>query len=73
MVDSVLHYILGWEACEFLWCTMRLCCKHHFIYQKLTGSHIRAFLFFIVMLKHVWSICSFYCQNLVKMSVQKFS
>ena len=40
MDGSVLHYILGWEACEFHCCTMRLYWKHHFIYQKLTGSHI---------------------------------
>ena len=25
----------------------------HFIYQKLTDSHIRALVFFIVMLKHL--------------------
>ena len=30
---------------------MRLYCKHHFIYQKLTGSHIRTFVFFIVILE----------------------
>ena len=38
---------------------MRLYCKHHFFYQKLTGSNIRAFVFFIVV-KHFWSIC--YCK-----------
>ena len=49
MVGSVLHYILDLEHVS---CTMRLYCKHTFIYQKLTGSQIRAFVFFIVMLEH---------------------
>ena len=51
MVGSVLHYILGCIECELHICTMRLYCKHNYIYRKLTGSHIRAFVFFIVMLK----------------------
>ena len=29
MAGSVLHYILGWEACEFYYCTMRLYWRHH--------------------------------------------
>ena len=47
MAGSVLHYILDWEACEFHCCTMRLYLKHHFIYQKLIGSHIaHIFIFY---------------------------
>ena len=46
-------------------CTMRLYYKHHFIYQNLTGSHVRAFVIFIVVLKHVCSICSCNFQNKV--------
>ena len=44
---------IGLEACELHFCTMRLYCKHTFIYKKLTGSQIREFMFFIVMLEHV--------------------
>ena len=68
MVGSVLHYILGCEACELHFCTMRLYCKHHFFNQNLTGSHIKAFAFFIVMLKHVLE----FCQKMVKMPFRKF-
>ena len=35
-------------TCEFHCCAMRLYWKHHYIYQKLTGSHITY-------------ICIFYC------------
>ena len=52
MVNSVLHCILGFEARDWHFCTMRLHCKHDFINQKLIGFHIRAFVFFIAMLKH---------------------
>ena len=52
MVGSILHHILGREACELQFCTIRLYYKPNFIYLKLTVSHIRAFVFFIVMLKH---------------------
>ena len=52
MVGSVLQHILGCEACELQLCTIRLYYKPHFISLKLTVSHIRAFVFFIVMLKH---------------------
>ena len=55
MAGSDLHYILGWEACDFHCCTMRLYWKHHFIYQKLTGPHITYICIFIVMLKHYLS------------------
>ena len=48
MVSSVLHYILGCEACELHFCTMRPYCKHDFIHQTLTGSHIRAFVFLLL-------------------------
>ena len=41
---------------------MRLYCKHTFIYRKLIGSQIRAFVFFIVMLEHILE-CSCDCQN----------
>ena len=73
VVGSVLHYILGCIACELHIFTMGLYCKHNFIYRKLTGSHIRAFVFFIVMLKHFWSMCSFNCQNMVKQALSKVS
>ena len=53
MLGSVLHYTLGCEACELPFCTMKLYCKHHFIYQLLAGFHIRSLvLFVLVMLKH---------------------
>ena len=48
----VLNHILGCEACELQFCTIRLYYKPHFIYLKLTVSHIRAFVFFVVMLKY---------------------
>ena len=48
-----LHYILGCEACQLHFCTLRLYFKHHFIYiYIITGPHIRVFVFYIVMLKH---------------------
>ena len=56
MAGSVLHYILGWKECEFHCCTMRLYWEHHFIYQKLTGSHIT-------------HICIFYCYAEAFMSI----
>ena len=37
-LSFALH--IGLEACELHFCTMRLYCKHTFIYQKLTGSQI---------------------------------
>ena len=49
-LSFALH--IGLEACELHFCTMRLHCKHTFIYRKLIGSQIRAFVFFIVMLEH---------------------
>ena len=52
MVGSVLHHILGCEACELHICTIWLYYKPHFIYPKLTVSHKGASVFFIVMLKH---------------------
>ena len=52
MLGLVLHHILGCESCELHFCTMRLYYKHYFIYLKLTGSHIRAFVCFIVMLNY---------------------
>ena len=52
MVGSVLHNILGCEACELHICTIWLYYKPHFIYLKLTVSHKGASVFFIVMLKH---------------------
>ena len=73
MVGSVLHHILGCEACELQFCTIRLYYKPHFIYLKLTVSHIRAFVFFIVMLEHFWSICSCNYQNKVKKALSKVS
>ena len=42
----VLH--IGIEACELHFYTMRLYCKHTFIYKKLTGSQIRAFVFLLL-------------------------
>ena len=59
MVGSVLHYTLGCEVCELHFCTMQLSYKHHFIYQKLIGSHIRGFVFFIVKLKHFWALSKY--------------
>ena len=49
-LSFALH--IGVEACELHFCTMRLYCKHIFNYRKLTGSKIRASVFFIVMLEH---------------------
>ena len=73
MVGLVLHYILGCETCELHFYTMRLYYKlYYFINQKLTGSHNRAFAYFIVMLKHFWSICSCNYQKMVKRSFGKF-
>ena len=48
---------IGLEACELPFCTMRLNCKHTFIDMKLTGSQIRAFVFFIVILEHFSGVC----------------
>ena len=73
MIGLVLHYILSYKACEMHFCTMRLYCKHHFFYLKLTGSNIRAFVFFIVMLKHFWSICYCNFQNLPKKALSQVS
>ena len=42
----------GW-AVKQVSCLSALYFEHHFIYQKLTGFNSRAFVFFIVMLKHV--------------------
>ena len=73
MVGSVLHCILNlFEACELHFCTIRLYCKHTFIYWKLTGSQIRAFVVFIVMLEHFFfSMCSCVCQNMVKKALSQ--
>ena len=49
--------ILGCGACELHFCTVRLYFEHHFIYKKLTGSHIEAWVSFIVMLKHFLGLC----------------
>ena len=73
MAGSVLPYILGWEACEFHCCTMRLYWNHHFIYLKLTGSHITYICIFIVMLKYCLSISSYNCQNMAKKAFLQFS
>ena len=43
-----------------------LYCKHPFIYHKLTGFHIRAFVFLVLCFSIVLSICSCNCQNMVK-------
>ena len=51
-ITSLSPLILGCEACEFHFCTVRLYFEHHFDYQKFTGSHIKARISFIVMLKH---------------------
>ena len=48
---------IGLEACELHFCTMRLYCKRTFIYRKLIGSQIRAFVFFIVMLEYFFGVC----------------
>ena len=45
MVGSVLHHILGCEACELYICTIWLYYKPHFIYPKLTVSHKGASVF----------------------------
>ena len=49
-VDGWLCFALhiGLEACELHFCTMRLYCKHIFVYWKLTGSQIRAFVFLLL-------------------------
>ena len=75
MVDgfSVLHHILGCEARELQFCTIRLYSQPHFIYLKLTVSHIRENVFFIVMLKHFLSICSCNYQNMVKKAFSQVS
>ena len=52
MVGSVLHHILGCEACELHFCTNWLYYKPHFIYPKLTVSHKGASVFFIVSANH---------------------
>ena len=48
--DGWLSFALqiGLEACELHFFTMRLYCKHTFIYWKLTGSQIRAFVFLLL-------------------------
>ena len=56
MVSSVLHCILDCELCELHFCTMRLYCKHDFILQKLTSSDIRAFAFFIAIMKPCFGV-----------------
>ena len=66
MIGSVLHYIMGCEACQLRFCTIRLYFKHYFIYRHPTDSHTSAFVFFIVVLMHFWSIHSCNCQNMVK-------
>ena len=56
MVDSVLHHILECEANELQFCTIRLYYLYHFFLSKTHFSHISAFAFFIVMLKHFFGV-----------------
>ena len=67
MVGSVLHYILDLKHVS---CTSALC-KHTFIYRKLIGSQIRAFVFFIVMLEHFRGMWFCDCQNMVKKALSQ--
>ena len=53
MDGSVMTLHIRLEACELHFCTVRLYCKHTFIYMKLTGSQISAYVvFFNVMPEH---------------------
>ena len=51
MVGLVLNYILGCEACELRFCTMRLYFKHRFIYQP-TSEH----LYFLLLCKSIFGV-----------------
>ena len=51
LVDRGSFFTTYW-AVKHVSCTSRLYCKHYFFCVNLTGSRIRAFVFFIVMLKN---------------------
>ena len=63
MVGSVLHYVLGYKACELHYCTMGLCFQYHFIYSNSTGSQIKAIAFFQSFAESLFEVIVQICKH----------